>query len=196
MTRQPTHTRLPLWGGATLIALSCAACGPPPRKGPSIQYVDGRDIRDVYRDAVAAYKAGDYPVAYRGFAGVWSVEKKPKVAGNLGRTELKLKKYCGAVEHLTLFLAGQADLPPDERAEVERLRDRARWSTTTLQVTTQAGAEILVDDTSVGKAPIGKDLCLDPGKHKVEARVGDRKVSVDVYAAPGGKITKKLDVPG
>ena len=185
-----------LWPCAVITVFFAASCGPPPKPRPSTLLPDGRDPRDVYRGAVNAFKTGDYPTAYEGFSAIWAVDKKPKVAGNLGRTELKLKKYCAAVEHLTYFLDEQKDLPPDDRTEMERLRTTARWSTMAVQLDVRPdAAEVFVDGASVGKSPLGRNLCLDPGNHKLEARLAERQATANVHAAPGAKLTKHLKVP-
>jgi len=153
----------------------------------------GRDVAEVYKQAVAAFKKGDYASAHSGFIEVWSQEKKPKVAGNLGRTELKLGKYCDAAEHLGLFLRDQPGLTPSEQKELGAQLDEARGKVVMLRVeTAQPGADVFVDGARVGTAPLGHALCLQPGKHKIEARLGELRTAEDVNEPAGATATKKL----
>ncbi len=119
--------RLAAIGLPLAVTMPAAAQSPEtPPIAPTSAPASERDVRTLYKDAVVAFKGGDYPLAYQGFLKVWEIEKKPKVAGNLGRAELKVGKYCGAVEHLRLFLDAEKDLPAEDRSALEQLVSEAR----------------------------------------------------------------------
>lgn len=177
----------PAWGQAQ-------PPGQPPPAAPA-SAIPAPNARDAYKQAVEAFDAGDFAAAYRGFSDVWAQEKKPKVAGNLGRTELKLRKYCSAIEHLGLFLREQPDLTPAERKDVEALLGEAKENAASLRVeVSQPGADVLVDGAPVGPSPVGREMCMDPGKHRIEARLATLQAAEDVEVVSGAKVTRKLEL--
>lgn len=153
-----------------------------------------RDVREVYKQAVLSFQAGKYQQAYDGFKEVWTTEKKPKVAGNLGRAALKLKKYCEAVEYLGVYLAQQKGLSQDETSEVQRLVDEAKGQRVKLTVNVAAGTEVTIDGQRAGTAPLPQEICVDPGPHTLEARQGTTTARKEVQALPGGTQTVTLEL--
>jgi hypothetical protein len=152
-----------------------------------------RDPREVYKDAVTAFEAGDYQKAYEGFKEVWATEKKPKVVGNLGRAELKIGKYRDAAEHLDMFLKQDDQMTADERRQVYALLGEAKKNITTLRlVILPEGAEVLVDGAKIGTSPIEGDVYLEPGKHTVVAQLGaaTQKTDIDTKAGAGEEVVK------
>lgn len=179
--------------------------GAPPSAAPSGSAAAGapgdnaaKSTSEIYREAVADFAAGNYERALKGFEEVWAREKKPKAAGNLGRAELKAQKYRDAAEHLDLYLRQDAEITPDARKEAEALLTQAKTHITTLRIAANPkGAELTLDGTSVGTAPLDHDVFVDAGKHQVKAWLGAQIDTKDVDATGGGnEILLKLDVSG
>jgi hypothetical protein len=171
------------------------AAGPAP-SGSAAASADPTSTSEIYRQALADYASGDYEKAVKGFEEVWSREKKPKAAGTLGRAEIKVRKFRDAAEHLEFYLRLDTDITADARKEAEAMLAAAKAQITTLRIAaTPKGAELTLDGTSVGIAPLDHEIYLDPGKHQVKAWHGQQTETKDIEAPPGGnEIELKLDV--
>ncbi|MDC0680718.1 PEGA domain-containing protein [Sorangium atrum] len=119
----------------------------------------------------------------------WELNPTFDVAYNLGNTKYQLKKYREAAEHLSFALRNWplvktvAKLKPT--AEQRLAESRAQVGA--LRVTVSAaGAEVLVDGKAVGRAPLDGEVFVEPGEHRVEARLeGYAPLSHTVKSAKG-----------
>jgi hypothetical protein len=151
------------------------------------------DLPRIYAEAVAAFQNGDYAAAYDGFLRVWNVEKKPKTAGNLGRTEVHLGKYRDAAEHLALFLREHSALPPAVQKEIEALLARAKARIGTLRITLdRRGARLTIDGAPVGTAALEQEIYVEPGRRRIEAHAGLLEAAREIDAAAGTTSTVDL----
>lgn len=152
------------------------------------------DVRKLHNDALLALKRNQLDAAYKGFLEAWALQKIPRIAGNLGRTELRLEKYRDAAEHIALFLREDQTLGQQERTDLEAQLARARAQVGVLRVeVAQAGAEVWVDGAAAGTAPLAHEIYLDPGKHTVEARHADSVAKKEIEARAGAEETVRLD---
>src|SRR5690348_11404031 len=54
------------------------------------------DARRLHTEALASFRAGEFQKAYAGFIEAWNLQglpRIPRIAGNLGRAELKVGKH-------------------------------------------------------------------------------------------------------
>lgn len=152
------------------------------------------DVRKLHNDALLALKRNQVEAAYKGFLEAWTLQKIPRIAGNLGRAELKLGKHRDAAEHLALFLRESRDLGDEERKELEAQLAEAKAHVGVVRVAVaQDGAEVWVDGTAAGTAPLVHEIYLAPGRHTVEARHAGTLVKKDFDAQPGAVLTVRLD---
>ncbi|WP_437734957.1 PEGA domain-containing protein [Sorangium sp. So ce1335] len=128
----------------------------------------------------------------------WELNPTFDVAYNLGNTEYKLQKHREAAQYLSFalrhwpLLKGVAKLKPN--AEKWLAESRAQVGALKVSVTV-AGAEVLVDGKSVGRAPLEGEVFVDPGEHRAEARHLDYEpVSQTVSVAKGGTAEVKLAI--
>lgn len=167
----------------------------PAATGRDAGEAPGQDVGRLYDAALEHFRAGRYAEAHSGFSRVWSLEKKPRTAGNLGWTEMKLAMYAPAAEHLSYFLREQKGLDPEEREEVTRLLSQAKARVGALRIhVAQPGARVSIDGRAIGTAPLSDEIYVDPGRRKVEALLGERKATAEVEANAGGTATVHLDV--
>jgi hypothetical protein len=143
-----------------------------------------------YEDGVKAAKLTLWSRAYASFLAAWKLKQHYQIAANLGRAELKLRKYRDAAEHLTYFLREASEVVPDERKAAQAMLDEARANVGALTISVdRPGAEVLVDGVAIGEAPLGREVFVDPGTRLVEARLkgfdGDRRpLNVAAGSAP------------
>ncbi|WP_437715552.1 PEGA domain-containing protein [Sorangium sp. So ce448] len=128
----------------------------------------------------------------------WELNPTFDVAYNLGNTKYQLKKHKEAARYLSFalrnwpLLKAVAKLKP--RAEQWLAESRAQVGALKVSVTV-AGAEVLVDGKSVGRAPLEGEVFVDPGEHRVEATHLDYEpASQTVGVAKGGTAEVKLAI--
>jgi hypothetical protein len=152
----------------------------------------------AFKDGNRAFAAGDFHAAFAAYRAAWSLKQTFDIACNLGRTEVELSLARDAAEHLDYCLR---TFSVSSRGEVKdaykRFRDlfaRVRREVAALSVEVRpAGAEITVDGAGYGLAPLGHEIFLDPGTHRVRARlVGFRDDERSVVAEAGGTLSVTL----
>ncbi|WP_437944880.1 PEGA domain-containing protein [Sorangium sp. So ce296] len=126
----------------------------------------------------------------------WELNPTFDVAYNLGNTEYQLKKYREAAQYLSFalrhwpLLKGVAKLKPN--AEKWLAESRAQVGAVGVTVS-MAGAEVLVDGKVTGRAPLEGEVFVEPGEHRVEARLsGYETASQTVRVGKGG--TAKVEL--
>jgi hypothetical protein len=131
---------------------------------------------ELFRVGNEAFAAGDAKTAYEAYRGAWSLRKSFDIACNLGRTEAELQLSRDAAEHLDYCLKTYPASSRDDLREAnKRFRElftevRARVAALRIE-TRPPGAEIAVDGASYGTTPLGRDVFVDPGRHRVRAEL-------------------------
>jgi hypothetical protein len=147
--------------------------------------------RRLFTEGVEARKAQRWERAYELFLGAWHIHHHWQIAANLANTELVLGRYRDAVEHAGMFLRQTRDLEEvdmNQRASVARVFASARARVGAVVVTAPDGAEILVDGSSVGRAPLDVPIYVEPGRRRIGARLdGYSPSSEERDLAPSGE---------
>jgi hypothetical protein len=120
------------------------------------------------------------------------------VAGALAQAELALKRYRDAAEHLDYCVNHYSPLDSEDKQRLVKaalIEVKTRIATLELSVDLE-GAEIIIDDRTVGRSPLPSAVYLDPGVHQLEARHGEDKVSraLTVQAGRAYPVTLKFGV--
>lgn len=225
-TLSPRFSRLPARLVAAVLLVATAASAPTPAvaqnkpPGPDDPYADeakpppaaptGTAPPDPYDDvnkklAADSFSAGvklagkgQWQEAYEKFRSAWSDFKHWQTASSLAKAELELGKYTDAVRHLESALR-EANVPPAARAEIEKLLQKAKAATGTLQIqaTCRLPAAVLVDGEKIGDTPYSGPVMADPGEHQVEVRLEDRReeTTVDLHTGETVEVTLELRIP-
>lgn len=168
-----------------------------PEAGPAPPAVRA-DAKQRHNEALASFRAGQLKEAYRGFMEAWELQglpRIPRIAGNLGRAELKIGKHRDAAEHLAFFLREEKDLSEEDRTEFARQLAEAKAKVGTLRVEVlHPGAQVFVDGRSVGTAPMEAELYVEPGHRKVEAKHGELRAVQEVDVPAGATEMVQLDL--
>lgn len=179
--------------GALLIAAGrpCLAQPPPGAASPDPDAL----ARSRFSEGVAFAKRSVWPKAYDAFVEAWKLKRHPQIALNLGRAEIETGRYADAVLHLRYVVE---ELPPGD-ADLKLARDwlgEAEGKVARLAVTVDvAGAEVLVDGAARGTSPIADPVLLDPGKHTLEVKLGERLYTEDVEVASGASASVDVKLP-
>ncbi|XXX78126.1 PEGA domain-containing protein [Sorangium sp. So ce134] len=120
----------------------------------------------------------------------WELNPTFDVAYNLGNTKYQLKKHKEAAQYLSHALRHWPLMKAAAKLKTtaEKRLAESRAQVGALGVTAGApGAEVLVDGKAVGKAPLEGEVFVEPGEHRVEARLeGYAPASQTVKVAKGG----------
>jgi hypothetical protein len=154
---------------ATFASATASADEPP-------QVIDANVLaqqRQIFDQANKLYDAQKYPEAEAAYLEAWKLKRSFDVAGNLGNLEADMKKWRPAAEYLAYALREfPAGGKPDVRDKLlKRLAEVEKEVGKLLISVNRTGAEVFVDGTSVGLAPIANVVYVDPGAHVVEARL-------------------------
>jgi hypothetical protein len=130
------------------------------------------------------------------FLAAWALNPTFDVAYNLGTTEHELGKHRSAAEHLSFALRNWPLLGSLEKlkplAQKRFAVSRGFVGAVGVKVNV-ANAEVLVDGTAVGKAPLAGELFVEPGAHRVEARLeGYEAAGETIRVAKGGAVAVTL----
>lgn len=144
-------------------------------------------------------EAKNWQEAQRVFSQLWKDRQTYDVALMLGQVEVNLGLFRDAAEHLDFglrHLAPRED--PKTVARARRLLEVVKGRVATLEVrSNRPGAEIAVDGTSVGEAPLSAELYLEPGSYEVQASSQSDRVRRQVQAEAGSRhvVDLKFDSP-
>lgn len=156
---------------ATFQALTSNAQGAGPPPGGNSVSPGSTELarRQSYERAHAAFAQGDFSEAHRIFAELWAERPTYDIAGFLGQTEIQLKLYRDAAEHIAFSLQ---NWPPRERLELlaqvkEGLAVAKRHIGSLWLFIEPPGARIAVDGKSVGTSPLASEVYVEPGARTV-----------------------------
>ena len=118
------------------------------------------------------YEEGEYPLALIEFNRAYELVPNYRVLYNIGQVCIQLGQYANARRTLEEYLAKGGDgLAADRRAAVDKDLEMLRHRTAFLTISSNVeNAEVLVDDVSVGKTPLGPALLVDAGVHRATCR--------------------------
>jgi hypothetical protein len=165
-------------GGTTTAKMpeesSGSAGAPQPSDGaPAAPNADAtKEASERYMRGLELYGQAEYVLALIEFERAYELVPNYKVLYNIGQVRIQLSRYAKAREALEAYLEQGGDQISQERrqqvqADLQMLAERtARLSI----VTTEPGAEIVMDGDSVGTSPLSEPLLVDAGEHNVEVR--------------------------
>lgn len=150
-----------------------------------------------YRKGYDALSEKDFAEARRIFHELWQRYRTSAVAASLSQAEAHLGNRVEAAG-LMAFAVAHAG-PNDKPAVVERYKQalaelRAQVASLSVDVN-EAGAEIRVDGSLIGRSPLAGELFIEPGERAIEARLGaDRMTLQNITALAGQHYSLKLQL--
>jgi len=175
-----------------------SAQGPASVKPPSVSS-DGSGTPDEkaaqeraaehFDRGVALFRHGDFEGASVEFRRAHEAVPTPGLLFNLGQTAMKLHDYAQAKTFFERYLQGAGDeVSPERRALVKSELDQARTRIGYAQLTVSvSGAEVWVDQQSVGRTPLPEPLTLNVGRHQIEVRADGYEAEVQALELAGGE---------
>ncbi|MFI5300493.1 MAG: hypothetical protein ACHREM_20595 [Polyangiales bacterium] len=135
------------------------------------------------------FREGAFEAAAAEFERAYQLAPSFKILYDLGLAYARGHDPAAALRTFVRYLRdGGEAVPADRRASVEReladLQGRVARVRVEIAVT---GAAISVDDVDAGTSPLIEPLVVNPGRHKVTARVGDGAPVVELVTVVGGE---------
>jgi len=127
------------------------------------------EAQSHFKRGVELYEDNDLQAALVEFRRAYDLVPNYRVLYNLGRVASALHDYATALRHYRQYLAeGGAQIAPPRRLEVEGELQKLAARVGQLRVMVDlAGAEITVDDVSVGVSPLREPVLVNAGKRRV-----------------------------
>jgi tetratricopeptide (TPR) repeat protein len=151
-----------------------AAGGPAPAAAPSGDKV--AEARKRYELGLKLYEEGNYEAARIEFERAQELAPTYRILYNIGLVYKQTNNYVDALRAFEKYLAdGGAEVPADRKALVEKEIAEIRPRIGRITVKTNVpGAEILLDDTPVGIAPLTEPIMVNPGVRRVTVQAKGR----------------------
>jgi tetratricopeptide (TPR) repeat protein len=179
---------------ALLSAAMMGATGPGALAQESPQPT--REAAKHFERGVALYGEADYRGALVEFKRAYAIAPNAAALYNAGQSLFQLQDYAAALTTFTRFIA-ESSSTDAHRAEVENTLDvlRSRVGHVTI-VTNPPGAEVAVDDVSVGRTPLDERVLVGVGARKITASLaGHATVTRNVEVAADDNLAVTLDLP-
>lgn len=179
-------------GWILVAALVCAALVFAARAANADGTEDGRAH---FQRGVEFYKESDFRGALIEFRRAYDAAPNYKVLYNLGQTNLELQDYASALTAFRRYLdEGGKDVPAPRVAQVEGELRKLAGRVAKVRVTTNlGGADLQVDEVTVGKAPA--TVLVSAGRRKIAVtKLGSPSQSRTVDVAGGDELTVDLEV--
>jgi hypothetical protein len=164
-----------------LTAAICWSLAAAPRvAGAQTSASETARATELFKNGKAAFSHGDMAEAERLFGQALALRKSSDIAANLGQSELEQQKFRQSAEHFSWALANLLPSATDaQRKAVETGLARARAEVAVLRLEIKPdGADVLVGDQALGKAPIANGVFVDPGEVIVSVK-RDGFVAID-----------------
>ncbi|HMJ10913.1 MAG TPA: PEGA domain-containing protein, partial [Polyangiaceae bacterium] len=146
------------------------------------------EARERFERAVKLYEEGNYDAALVELRRASELRPSYKLFYNIGQVRVAMNDYAAALEAYRQYLAQGGDkLPAARREQVQRELKRLEQRVARLTVESDvAGAEVFVDDASVGTTPLAAPLVVNSGTRRVLVRHPDYLPQSRVVSLAGG----------
>jgi hypothetical protein len=170
---------------ASIAAIAALLAAPCARAAPTQADMD--EAKRHYARGVELYNQGVDAGALAELERAYALAPNHKVLYNIGLVQLQLNDFAGALRAFEQYLKdGGAEVAAARRTEVEgriaQLRDRVATIGVAVDV---SGADVTLDDVSVGTSPLAKELVVNPGHHKIGASMAGHEPESKVLSVAG-----------
>ena len=152
------------------------------------------EARTRFNRAVELYRDGDLAGALAEFRRADALAPAYRLKYNIAQVCQEQHDYACALTAFRAYLSsGGSDIPKNKRASVELEIQKMSAFVAELSISVDTpGAEILVDDTSLGSAPLTAPLQVNAGRHRVSARQGALVATRSIEVAGGERASVPL----
>jgi len=165
-----------------------------PAAAVQVKPTSEEDAKRLSDEGQKAANGKQWAKAREAFAEAYRLAPQPSRALALARVELMLGKFRDAAEHFGVGLREAKDLSAAQRREAEASLAKCVAKVGALVIKVEpAGAEVFIDGASVGTAPLPGPVYVEPGSHRVEAKLdGKQPVSERVGIVAGASLDVEM----
>ena len=169
------------------IALACASSAASSWAESSKESAAAAEARTRFNRAVQLYQDGDLAGALAEFRRADALAPAYRLKYNIAQVCQEQHDYACALSALRAYLnGGGTEIPKAKRGSVELEIQKMSAFVAELSVSVDtAGAEVLLDDASLGSAPLNAPLQVNAGRHRVSARQGALVATRSIEVAGG-----------
>ena len=134
-----------------------------------------REARERYESAVKLYEDGAYDAALVELNRAAELRPSYKIYYNIGQVRFAMHDYAAAMDAYRQYLEKGGDkVPPARRDQVQKELNALAQRVAKLSVETDVpGAEVFIDDLSVGLTPLKAPLVVNSGIRRIGVRHPD-----------------------
>ena len=172
---------------ASIVITPLAASAQPTPKPDALD-----EGRDHFNRGVALFREGDHRAALVEFRRAYEISHNYRALYNIGQTEFEVQDYARARTSFQKYLVeGGAEIEAGRRAEVEADLKKLNGRVATIEIKTNTeGADILLDDTVIGQAPLKEPLLVSAGRRKITVQKGALPPATRFVELAGGDASK------
>jgi hypothetical protein len=187
------------WAADGKASSTKAAAPPAPAAAPAAPAgTDDARAAKWLSEGNKAFKDGKFAEAEKAYKEAFALKPVYDIAGNLAMSEFAQSKHRDAAQHLALAIrlfpvTGE----PATKEQMQKTFDQCKGhvGTVKVEIATVRGAQVSVDGTVAGEAPLADDLFLEPGKHTISVTAKgykDASKSVDVQKGVASMVKLEL----
>lgn len=153
--------------------------------------------RGHFRLAIDSFHDGDLDTALIEFKRAYAAQPNYRILYNLGQVSQELRDYPASERYYVQYLKdGEGQMEGSRKQEVEYELAKVRVRIASVHVTCNVrGAEVFIDDVSVGHTPLIESVRVSTGQRRVTGRApGFVPVTQVVDAAGGETLEVTLDL--
>jgi hypothetical protein len=155
---------------------------------PSKQALSDADRH--FRRGIELYGEADFRAALTEFRRAYEIAPNFRALYNIAQAHYQLNDYAAALDTFERYLAeGKDEVPPARRTDVEKelAKLRGRVATVTFSPS-ESDAELLLDDVSLGQAPLAPQK-INAGEHLLRASKAGFSPATKRFEVAGGDVT-------
>jgi hypothetical protein len=181
------------------LAILLASVRSAPVHAQDLEEGDALEVsRSHFDRGVECVQDGDLQAGLIEFKRAYTASPNYRVLYNLGQVSNELREYTDAQAYYGRYLTdGGNEVEPARRREVEAALAKLSGRIASLMLSSNiAGAEMFVDDVSVGTTPLSEPVRVGAGARVISAAVsGKPRVTRTIEAAGGEMLAVQLDFP-
>ncbi len=175
--------------GASLPGAATPPSPAHPASTPTPQQIE--EARSRFQRALELAEDGDFDASLLELRRAYELAPSYRLLYNIGLVYQELKEYARAYDAFERYLSeGGSEVPADRGLEVRRRLDRLKSRVGYLWITTTVpGAEVFVDDLSVGRTPFASSIRVNSGQRRVSVRLAGHPTESRVIELAGGEVS-------
>jgi hypothetical protein len=145
--------------------------------------------REHFKRGIDSYRDGDLATALIEFKRAYSTAPNYRLLYNLGQVSADLRDYPASERYLTQYLEESRNaLEESRKQQVQEELAKVRARIAYLRLTSNVdGAEVLVDDVLVGRAPLNEPIHVSTGRRRITGRAPGHAPVTQIIDAAGGE---------